>query len=319
MTLLIGIYDDSSKDAWDQFVRRSKNGTFLFFRDYMDYHQDRFEDHSLLVWDAKGHLIAVLPANSQDDVLVSHGGLTYGGFVTDDRMKAGLMLEVFEDALAFLKQRGFVKLVYKAVPHIYHRIPAEEDTYAMFRYGASLYRRDVTSVVIPALGSKFQDRRSRSIRKALRSGVTWGPSERYDEFWPILEQNLMSKHGATPVHTLPEIMSLQTAFPKNIRFFCALVHDEIAAGTVIYETDTVAHAQYIASSEAGRTYGALDLLFSELILDQYSDKKFFDFGISTESDGRYLNKGLTAFKEGFGGRSVTHDFYEINLAGTRDS
>ena len=43
-------YSSQRKVAWDDFVKRSKNATFLFFRDYMDYHADRFQDASLLIY-----------------------------------------------------------------------------------------------------------------------------------------------------------------------------------------------------------------------------------------------------------------------------
>ncbi|MGG6545868.1 UNVERIFIED_CONTAM: GNAT family N-acetyltransferase, partial [Prevotella sp. 15_C9] len=39
-------YSAGDKERWDRFVRRSKNGTFLMQRDYMDYHADRFQDCS---------------------------------------------------------------------------------------------------------------------------------------------------------------------------------------------------------------------------------------------------------------------------------
>ncbi|HUR80134.1 MAG TPA: GNAT family N-acetyltransferase, partial [Thermoanaerobaculia bacterium] len=68
--------------AWNEFVRASRNGTFLFDRGYMDYHADRFEDRSLLFFDSADRLVAVLPAHRRGTELISHGGLTYGGFVT---------------------------------------------------------------------------------------------------------------------------------------------------------------------------------------------------------------------------------------------
>src|SRR5215469_11873946 len=95
------IYTDAQKRTWDDFVRRSKNGTFLFLREYMDYHRDRFVDHSLVMSLDDGDLLALLPGNRVGATLVSHGGLTYGGFITDVRMKAAAMLEVFESALLF--------------------------------------------------------------------------------------------------------------------------------------------------------------------------------------------------------------------------
>ena len=49
----------------------------------MDYHNDRFKDHSLMVF-KDDKLIALLPANIVDFNLRSHQGLTYGGFLLQD-------------------------------------------------------------------------------------------------------------------------------------------------------------------------------------------------------------------------------------------
>lgn len=306
-------YNPSFKQPWDEFVRGSKNGVFLFFRDYMDYHQDRFRDNSLLVFDDKEQPIALLPANKNDDVLISHGGLTYGGFITDERMKTGLMLNVFELVLSYLRENNFAKLIYKPVPHIYHRFPAEEDLYALFRSNAVLFRRDVSSAINLSHKIPYQERRSRAVKKAATKNITCELSADYASYWRILEENLAVVHNVKPVHSLAEIETLQRAFPDNIKLFAAFVADEMVAGSVIYETRQVAHAQYIASSSAGRAIGALDFLFHYLLTEIYIDKPFFDFGIATEEQGRTLNSGLIEFKEGFGGRSVAYDFYEVNL------
>ena len=69
---------------WNDFVSESSNGTFLFLREYMEYHVDRFTDYSLLVYDGN-KLLALLPANRSGDVLYSHAGLTYGGLVVTTR------------------------------------------------------------------------------------------------------------------------------------------------------------------------------------------------------------------------------------------
>ncbi len=308
----IKVYHSRDKSEWDDFVAQSRQGTFLFYRDYMDYHQDRFVDHSLLVRDGKGRLIALLPATETEDIVESHGGLTYGGFVTDVRMSASIMLEVFEETLVFLRDHGFGKLIYKPVPHIYHVIPAEEDRYALFRQGANLFRRDITTVVPSGSRLEFRSSRNRAIGKAIRAGVTWGPSDEFEQFWPILEDNLSLVHRVRPVHTVGEIQRLRELFRGNIRLYCSFLDGEIVAGTVIYGTEKVAHAQYIASSEKGRTSRALDLLFSRLITEEYNNTRFFDFGISTEAAGQRLNPGLISYKESFGGRAITYDFYEVD-------
>lgn len=308
----ISIYRSSNKDEWDEFVARSKQGTFLFYRDFMDYHKHRFQDHSLLVRE-KGRLVAMLPANVDGNVLVSHAGLTYGGFITDDQMKAPLMLNVLSGVLGHLSESGIQKLVYKAVPRIYHTIPADEDVYALFRFGARLYRRDMTTVAMPANQVGFQDRRMRGVKRAEKEKIVCRHSVDYGRFWEILEDNLWTVHKLIPVHSLDEIRLLRSLFPWNIKMFCSFQGDEMVAGVVIFETRNVAHAQYTATSEKGRTCGALDLLFKRLLDKWYSDIMYFDFGVSTEDGGRYLNEGLTDFKEGFGGRAVVCDFYEIQL------
>jgi len=309
--LRVEVYAEDKKAVWDEFVRTSKNGTFLFFRDYMDYHRDRFADHSLLISRPDGDLLSLLPAHRVGDTLVSHGGLTYGGFITDDRMGSVLMLDVFASAVAFSTAQGIRRLVYKTIPHIYHRLPAEEDRYALLRFGASLVRRDVLTVTRPGEPGRLQERRARGIRKAASRGIRVDACEDYEGFWRILEWNLSSVHEARPVHSLAEIRRLRARFPENIRLYAAFLDSALIAGTVIYETPTAAHAQYIASSEAGRSGHALDLVFHHLLDAVYRDKPYFDFGSSTENEGRDLNAGLIEFKEGFGARAVVHDFYEL--------
>ena len=44
-------YSDKYKNQWDNFIQNAKNGTFLFKRNFMEYHADRFEDFSLLIFE----------------------------------------------------------------------------------------------------------------------------------------------------------------------------------------------------------------------------------------------------------------------------
>ena len=57
----------------------------------------------------------------------------------------------------------------------------------------------------------------------------------------------------------------------------------------------------------------LDLLFFHLLDTVYVEKPFFDFGKSTENDGRDINRGLIEQKEGFGARAIVHDQYYVDL------
>ena len=121
---------DKAKE-WNQFVAESKNGTFLFDRHYMDYHSDRFEDYSLMFY-RDGGLYALLPANREDNILWSHRGLTYGGIIMNAESTAARIQQLFRELNDYLRADGFIKVVYKPVPHIFHRIPSEEDIYSLF-------------------------------------------------------------------------------------------------------------------------------------------------------------------------------------------
>jgi Acetyltransferase (GNAT) domain len=311
--LRVSNYTPERKSDWDAFAERSKNGVFLFRRDYMEYHADRFTDFSLLIEDDRGRLAAVVPASIKDDVVTSHAGLTFGGVVSDERMKVETMLDLFGALGEHLKRCGVAKLVYKVVPHIYHRLPAEEDLYALFRSGARLTRRDVSAAIDTARPLPFSTLRARQIRRASREGVEVARSSDFETFMSIHERVLAERHGARPVHTASEIAMLAARFPDNIKLFAAARGGRMVAGVVVYESRMVAHAQYIAADPEGAKTGASDLIMGTLINDYYAAKPYFDFGISTEEGGRLLNGGLAGNKEGFGARAVVYDFYELTV------
>lgn len=306
-------YSSADARSWNEFIAKSKNGTFLFNRLYMDYHADRFADSSLVVCSPDGHWLSVLPANRLGNTLVSHGGLSYGGLVSDEGMTTSQMADLFADLIRYLADAGIEQLEYKTVPTIYHRLPAEEDRFALFLHGASLSRRDVLSVVDMAAPGPIQERRRRGARKAEGLGIAIEPSDDWPSFWSVLTDNLMERHGRRPVHSVDEITSLSRNFPANIRLFVAKRERAVLGGAVLYLSDRTAHVQYIGSSVDGRQSGALDLLFSWLI-ERHRSLRYFDFGISNEGDGRALNRGLCEFKEGFGGRTIVHDHYLLRLS-----
>ncbi|WP_155976328.1 GNAT family N-acetyltransferase [Novispirillum itersonii] len=309
-------YTPERRDEWNAFVASSKNGTFLFDRNYMDYHADRFADGSLMIYENAGSkLVSVLPANIKGKEMVSHGGLTYGGLVVGPAMTTPMFLQMFEALCDHLRQLGLDSFVYKTVPTIYHRLPAEEDRYALFLSKAVLFRRDTLSVRRIGSGVKIQERRRRGMKKATNAGLTVRLSHDYAAFWEILEANLKEQHGTRPVHSLAEITLLSERFPNNIQLAACYDGDRMLAGTVLYRTPTVLHAQYIGSSKDGRDAGALDLLFGS-IETFAQDEIWFDFGISNEA-GSVLNSGLIEFKEGFAARTVVHDYYRVDLNACR--
>lgn len=306
-------YSTGYKTAWDTFVAGSKNGTFLHYRDYMEYHADRFADHSLLFY-RKGRLMALLPANEVGQEIQSHGGLTYGGIVSDNRMKTATMLQVLEAMMAHYKASGFRVMLYKAIPHIYHQQPAEEDLYALYRFGAQLSRRDVSSVIDLAQQTGYSRKRRWEVRKAKENGdLRIAETQQWEAFMQLEAELLQQKYNKQPVHTATEIALLATRFPDNIRLFAAFEGEEMIGGVLIYDSACVAHCQYIGSTARGRSLGALDVLVDHLLTEVYPQKSYFSFGISTEQQGLYLNEGLIRNKESYGARAVVHDFYALSF------
>jgi len=311
-------YESSYKSRWDDFISKSKNGSFLFCRDYMEYHSDRFIDSSLLFFE-DDILIAVMPANASGTVLHSHEGLTFGGVISNKQMLVEVMLDLFGCLITYLDQHRITTLIYKAVPHIYHTVPAEEDLYALFRYGARLIRRDVSSAILLDDPIPFSNAKKKSIKKAKKNGLTIKRTNNFETFMSIEEGMLRSKYNVKPTHTSSEIASLAQKFPENIKLFAAYKDEMMLAGVIIYDSKPVVHGQYAASSEVGLKMRAGDLL-SEFLMTQYSSgKKYFDCGRSTEKGGAYLNRALAAHKEGFGARAITYDTYEVDVAAGRSA
>lgn len=306
-------YRREDKELWNSFVSKARNATFLFDRNYMDYHADRFDDNSFMFYH-KGKLKAVLPANVAGDTLYSHQGLTYGGLLLDKKATVEDVLECFNSLNSWLRENGISKVVYKALPWIYQQYPSEEDLYALtWKCKAQLISRDISSSIVIDNKLKFAESRKSGIRKALSLNIEVGESNDVDGFWHILEDNLGNRYNAKPVHTANEMKLLMSRFPNNIRLYVAKMNGEIVGGTLIYVTPQVVHTQYISASVEGKKHGALDLLFDYIINKVYANCRYFDFGKSTEQGGAYLNEPLIFQKEGFGGRGVCYDWYQWEL------
>jgi hypothetical protein len=304
-------YQESDYENWNSFVGQAKNATFLFHRDFMEYHKDRFEDYSLMVFDNE-KLVAVLPANKVGNEIFSHEGLTYGGLVINEKSKLTTVITAFRAVLLFLKDNEIEKLNLKMIPSIYHNKPAEEIQYALFLAEAKLVRRDSLSVIDLSQKYDFSKIRKRGIQKAVANGLIIKEETDLESFWnEVLIPNLKARHNAKPVHSLEEMKVLKNLFPCNIRQFNVYYKDKIVAGTTVFESEKVAHCQYISKYENKENLGSLDFLYHFLITEVFASKRFFDFGISNEEQGKKLNEGLSYWKESFGASTIVHDFYEV--------
>lgn len=305
-------YDDTHRDEWDNFVSVSRNGTFLHFRNYMDYHKERFADSSLMFY-IDGCLLALLPAHIKENTMCSHRGLTYGGLLLAESATAANVLAIFDCLKEYIVQNTIVeKLLYTPVPHIYHKYPCEEDLYALFRHNATLVERKISSTI--RLSAPIAPRGRRKLTSACKNRMTIVEDNDFSAFWRLLDSRLLQKYNTSPVHTVEEIKLLYNRFPQNIKFIRVIDNDgETLCGVVMYMTDKVAHAQYTAASDEGRRIGATDYLYQYIINRCTEQFEYFDFGISVENGGEYLNRGLISYKEGLGGRATMYDTYCIDF------
>lgn len=305
-------YKTKFKESWNEFVRSSKNGYFMFEREFMEYHSDRFVDNSLMFFD-DDDLIALMPANIKDDVLYSHQGLSFGGIVSDSKMKTVKMLEIFVELKNYCKAQGIKKIIYKAIPYIYHQIPADEDSFGLYKNNAKLVKCEVSSTIYLDNKLKLSKGKKCGISKAKKANLEIRETKDFESFLEI-EKKALKKHNAKPVHTYKEMLFLQSLFPENIKLYGVYNPDNnLIAGTILFKTENLVHTQYIAANQEGFENGAIDYLINHLIYDKYSSLKYFDFGISTEDGGNYLNEGLVLQKEMFGARTVLFKTYELDI------
>ena len=303
---------------WDCFVKQSRNATFLFYRDYMEYHQSRFEDSSLLFLNERGTCCGLLPCNllPHEATIVSHGGLTYGGLLLTKKTSAEEVRDMLKSTADYYIEKGYKQFIYKPIPYIYHRYSTQEDLYWLFRAKGQLISRALSSTISLTEPLAFSELRRRKVKKAHKNALAMreGNEQMLVEFWTLLTATLKSYHQVAPVHNIDEILRLKDLFPKEISAFCVFEGEQLVAGTLLYIAGQTVHTQYIAANERGRMEGALDFLFDQLI-EKYRNegKSYFDFGISTEQQGAILNQGLLFQKEGFGGRTNTYMTWEIDL------
>lgn len=314
MSIDIRNYSPDMLPLWEELLQRSKNGTFILSRPYMEYHSDRFTDASLVIW-RKDKPFALLPASAHGRQVRSHGGLTYGGLIIGPDAGAAAVIETLEAIARHFRAAGFDSLLYKPVPQIYHTLPADEDLYALWRLGAQLHARQISAAAIPSRLPQWKTDRRQRLSKARRLGLTvrhdWAEA---DTFYSLLADNLLAAHGATPVHSLGELKHLKALFPDNISLHTVHTPDgRCLGGTVIYLCGPVAHTQYISANDEGKHSGAIDILFHTLLTDTYARMPLFDFGTSNADSGHTLCESLIHQKEGFGARAAIYDQYLLDL------
>ena len=311
-------FEENDAAAWDDVVRGSSNGTLQHTRRFLSYHGSRFSDRSVVVLDARGRWLGVLPAAvepSDADVVTSHPGLTYGGLVHGRGLGGERVMDALQRIAAHFASAGFQRFRYKATPWVYHRLLCAEDVYALFRLGARRYRCDLSATLLLADRPAIGERRRSAQRRASRCGVEVRPgTDMWPQFWKVLESNLRDRHHVAPTHSLSEIQLLRSLFPEEIVLVVGQIGADIVAGTVLFQSGAAMHLRYEAADDRGRQSAALDpVLEASIRLALAKGCRHFEFGISTEDQGRVLNSSLDDFKRSFGAGGTVYEHYELDL------
>ena len=306
-------YNQEDFSVWNDFIAQAKNATFLFHRDFMEYHKDRFEDFSLLVFEDE-KLRAVLPANKKGNDLYSHQGLTYGGLVYTSKLNAEKVESILDEILLFLKENQIETFYYKPIPDFYFSEGNKEMNFFLMKRKAVLERKEMNLAVNLTVPLKISKSKMKHFRRIENLDLDIFEEEHFDPFWEkVLEPRLQEKFNTKPVHSKEEMALLKAKFPQNIKQYAAYRNDEIIAGITIFETKNVVKSQYGATSKIGEEFRALDFLFINLIHKyKRKGKHFFDMGI-VNSDSEDYNSGLLKQKEELGCSVYSQDFYKIAI------
>lgn len=307
-------YTLEDKGLWDNFMKNSPNSSFLFLRDFMTYHQDRFNDYSLIIYRNK-KLFALLPGHSKNQQFCSHLGLTYGGFIFGKRQKTTLIEDAFNHTKAFLKTQGFSQLVLKLMPQIYQNEYSSAIDYLLFQQNAELIQRDLNYIVDLQKPINIHKSKRKLLNKDYIQDLRIEKVHSLAPFWTqILKPVLNTKHDAEPVHSLSEISTLQATFPEHIQQYNVFKAEELIAGMTLFISNGVVKSQYGAASELGEKFKALDFLYLKLFPKFKSENyRYFDLGTTTENSGQTYNHGLANYKEELGAHPINQDRYLLNL------
>lgn len=309
----VRLYQKSDFETWNAFIDKAKNATFLFHRHFMEYHEDRFKDFSLIV-ENDSKWFAILPANVVGNEIFSHQGLTYGGLVYDEKIDAAQVRLIWVEVLDYLKRQQKRGLIYKSILPFYTQKSSDEMSYFLFNNKADLFRKDLNLAIDFAKKWSVSKSKMKHFRRISEMDLEIRQDQNFELFWnSVLIPRLAEKHQAKPVHTLGEIEKLAAYFPENILQYNVYLEDEIIAGITLFRYKNGVKSQYGATTVTGEKHRALDFLFINLIEKFKDEVAFFDMGTVTENNELGYNPGLLKQKEELGCSVYTQEFYSISL------
>lgn len=319
-------YSEQYRDKWEKFVlNNSTNGSFLMSRNFLDYHKDRFVDHSVLFIRGGSNIVGVCPAIEKVEngkkQFISHAGSTFGGIIVGKEYHNITNISGMVEALdEYLKNDGFSYALIKNPNEIFASENSNLIDYMFYHQGYQNYDElsfavDFSKVPNDDIVMNFKSKTRNLYRTSLKNNLelkSLTTKEEIADFYAILCKSL-EKYETKPVHSLDELYELYFDRLSNvIRFYGVYSEGKMISGSMVFIINNVFHTQYLAADPEYLYLKPMDFMDGSLIILAHDEGfKFFSFGISTEDHGHYLNENLAKFKEGFGTQFyINKSFYK---------
>lgn len=305
-------YGNKYRDAWENFVDQSFNGTFMHKRAFLEYHGDKFQDCSLLIY-KNDRLCAVFPAACVNDKIISHPGLTVAGLIYNSTVRGHDILEIL---IAIKEYFDYATIEYKNTPVEFHRHAVQDDIWALYNLNATKKSCELSSVLNPLMTNyEYWPERKKEL-SSLKNNISLSAmnlqdSDLVNEFWNSIVIPNLQKHNTTPIHSADDITYLYNHFPVFVKGLLARHSSgKMLGGLIVFRFNKCYHVQYSVTNSKGRALHAMSLLHHYMIEHLPTDIHYYNFGKSTENGGRHLNVPLYYYKNGFGGGSLLYETYE---------
>jgi hypothetical protein len=310
-------YDANKHEIlWDSFVLKSNNGTIFHSRKFLSYHKERsFQDCSFL-FQNKNNVEALFTGAIIDDVLYSHPGSSFGGFIYN-QLSFEFGSKIVELLLEFAQQNNLKEIVIVPTPFIYYNQYNEVMEYCLYIKGFNVIEYYISSFVNleSNLLDQLHNRKKRYIKK-MEGKIEIKLSKDLDAFYPILVNNKL-KHKTKPTHTLEELKILMQQFPDEIKLLLSYQNNKIIGGALNFITNK--NSCILFYNMIDYKYQNLQVaslqIYASLKWAQENNLKFLDIGVSQLYEGNKIipHESLINFKEQFGAKAMIRKVMKLNL------
>ena len=314
-------YTDDWKDAWDEFVTASNNGTMFHMQKFFDYHKPGRFQFNHLIFIKNDRIHALLPGSLKEDSFESPVGASYGSIVTGD-IKFSEAMEIVNALLEYGKANGIKGFELTSAPRVYEKYQNENLDFALLWLGFKYKLHYISSAIKldpeRDLISRFQATVRRNVRKTLRNkDIRVEINEKYDEFYPILIEN-KARHNVKPTHSLEDLYRLKELLPAKLKLFMVYYKEKPIGGSVMfYPNKTVALCFYNMLLYEYADYKPIHRVMYEVVKHSTeAGYKYVDIGVSQDTSAQNPmtpSMNLIEFKEKFDAKTVMRNTFYIKL------